>query len=100
MKKESEDNIQSICDDCVNERKEKAQNYIKNNGINIDDYVKVLTKGIDGNAEYMWYCIKKVNKKTVNGKLSNIPIYKQKIKLGDNVNIKIEDIDEIGRFVE
>jgi len=98
LKKELKDDME-ISDDFDKTKKEATQKHIEINGIKIDDYVKVSSKANNGKIEMMWYQVMKVNKKTIQGKLSNMPIYKQKIKPGDVISIKIADIHLIGRYV-
>lgn len=95
-------NISLICPECSEERKDEAQEYVKEHGINLNDYVKVKITNDDDESEYIWFMVEKINKEknTFIGRLNNNPVYKQDIKFGDRKEFSFDDIESVGKFKE
>lgn len=83
------DNVQPICVNCIEERREKAQQHIITNGLHVGNFVKVPL-----GKEHVWVIVKAINKKTFEGILDSKPV-NQEHTLGELVELKIKDIEQI-----
>lgn len=98
MEEEETPNVQMICNDCAEKRKKIIQEYIKNNGLKMGDYVRIRLENKKKEAEHIWFVVKENKGKKVIGVLDNYPLYEQDINYGEEKEFDISDIEDVGVF--
>ena len=95
--KESKENIEWICKDCYQMRKQDWQDHNENTVIKKGDFVKVALEDKSNNAvEHCWLDVDRVSEdgNIIWGILDNIPICLTNLKLGDGIIVQRGDVEE------
>lgn len=96
MNKENPNNIVHVCGDCIQERKDKFQEYYKDKNLPPFSHAKVTFIDDDVMAkEHMWVCITgRVDENNYEGYLDNDPV------MVKNIGYKAEVLVNRSEFIE
>jgi len=94
-KQEPEGNLQMVCPDCIEKRKEEVQATLQHMTLEVDDMIKLPFKCADEMIENMWCKILDPAGKTA--QLDNIPVFCTNYILGQIIQYKKEDIKDFMR---